>query len=607
MSPAEEVKSRLDIVEVVREYVSDLKPAGANFKGRCPFHEERSASFMVSKSKQMWHCFGCNEGGDVFTFVMKEEGIEFPDALRLLAEKAGVRLRQEDPGVRTERQRLQSLLEAAADFWATTLWEGDTAREARRYLQDDRHLLPETVRAWRLGCAIDSWDSLVNHLGAVGFTEEEMVKAGLAVHKMATRGRSVYDRFRNRLMFPISNAQGQIIGFTGRTLSTAPNSTEAKYVNTPETLLYHKGSVLYGLDKAKNEIRKQDLVVLVEGNVDVMTSHQAGVSNVVAASGTALTEDQLRTLQRYTEHLAFCFDADAAGETATLRGLFAALAAGADVSLITLPPRADGGTYKDPDELIREKPEAWAAAIAARQSVMEHYFARLMKGRDLSKLADKQAITKFLLPIIGRLPDPVTATHYLQKLAAAVSVPEKYLREALAKAVPATPNKAQPATPAPKPTPTVRRDGRTIQSERLVAALIRLPKELGFVAEQITPEVLDPSQLPLYREMIVFYTAHQSTDWQNAGFIEQLNMASVEGSALNERLALATLLADREFADLDDTEVRRELLSTIKRLKDAYIRSKLVELQRQLSDQPNDANLLQEFHTWTRKRADLDI
>jgi len=337
MSPAEEVKSRLDIIDVVSEYFP-LKPAGANWRARCPFHEERTPSFMVSKSKQIWHCFGCGEGGDIFSFVMKQEGLEFPDALRLLADKAGVRLKAEDPTIRSERQRLMALLEAAVVFWSEVLWREVSAKSAMSYLVEERKLKPETIRAWRLGYASDSWEALINHLVKLGYKEEEMIKSGVAIRKMETRGRGAYDRFRNRIIFPIANTSGQIIGISGRTLSSS--ETEAKYVNTPETLLYYKGQVLYGLDKAKTSVKQQNLAIIVEGNMDAIASHETGVANVVASSGTALTQDQVRLLKRFTDNLAFAFDADAAGESATLRGLVMALSDGCQVSLIRLPLRS---------------------------------------------------------------------------------------------------------------------------------------------------------------------------------------------------------------------------------------------------------------------------
>ncbi|MFA5954939.1 MAG: DNA primase, partial [Patescibacteria group bacterium] len=349
MTPTEEIKSRLDIADVIGEYIT-IKPAGANFKARCPFHEEKSASFMISKPKQIWHCFGCGEGGDIFSFVMKQEGLEFPDALRLLAAKAGIQVVAEAPEKRTERERLGRVLATSVQFWQETLWKASEARDAREYLQNRRLILPATIREWRLGFAPASWDALVMYLAKQGIAEEDMIHAGVAVRKMASGGRGVYDRFRSRIIFPLTNAHGQVVGATGRAMPGA--DTEAKYVNTPETLLYKKGEVLYGLDRAKVVIRHEQRIVMVEGNVDVISSHQAGVANVVAASGTALTTEQVRLIKRYTTGIAFAFDTDSAGEAATMRGLITAMENGLDVFLITLPRRADGSSYKDPDECI---------------------------------------------------------------------------------------------------------------------------------------------------------------------------------------------------------------------------------------------------------------
>ena len=622
MSPAEEVKSRLDIIDVIREYVP-LKPAGANWRACCPFHNEKTPSFMVSKPKQMWHCFGCGEGGDVFTFVMKQEGLEFPDALRLLAEKAGVRLRQERPEERTERQRLSVLLEATVTFWSKVLWEEPLAREARRYLQDERHFLPETIRDWRLGYAQDSWDALVNHLAALGFNDDEMTKAGVAIRKMEMHGRSVYDRFRNRIMFPIADAHGRIVGTTGRILDTASMKVPAegwsvsggKYVNTPETLLYRKGSVLYGLDKAKAEIRRQNLAVLVEGNMDVIASHQAGVTNVVAASGTALTMSQVETIKRYAEGVAFCFDADPAGETATLRGLTVALSAIPKVAIIQLPKRPDGQTYKDPDECVRENPEAWRAAIISAEPVMEYYFRRAVEDRDLSRLEDKQQVTKTLLGLISELPDSVAVAHYLQKLASLVQVPERYLREAL-------PRRAEPSRLAAGAalTPPPRRDGQLVQSERLLAALLRRPEQAGYVISAVVPEMLASELRELYRAMVVHYTENSAVapvDWLNPAFSSRLKEAELStpsSISLTDQLAVLSLLSDKEFAEVGPLEVERDLIGSIKRLKKAYLKQQLRELEQSLrvseSSSPLDPErqrvLLNDLQTLSRELRELD-
>ena len=613
MSPTEEIKSRLDIIDVISEYFP-LKPAGANWRARCPFHEERTPSFMVSKAKQIWHCFGCGEGGDIFGFIMKQEGLEFPDALRLLADKAGVQIKFEDPAIRSERQRMFNLLEAAVSFWSEVLWQERAAETARRYFMEERKLKPETIRAWRLGYALDSWEALINHLVKLGYKEEEMIKSGVAVRKMETRGRSAYDRFRNRLMFPIANTQGQVIGATGRILSAS--ATEAKYVNTPETLLYHKGQVLYGLDKAKAAIKQQNLAIVVEGNMDAIASHEADVANVVASSGTALTTEQARLLKRFTENLAFAFDADAAGESATWRGLATVLSEGCQVSLISLPLRPDGKRFKDPDECIRANPKLWLEAIAKAEPMLEHYFRRAATEYDLTKLEDKQRVTKLILPLIGRLPDQVAMSHYLKKLANLVEVQERYLREALERQPSAGGGSVQRAANAVPAASAPVKDSRWAQSERLLAGLIAAPAQMGYAAAVTTPEMISPEYAALYREMVVFFTeqgGNDKIDWLGQEFAAYLNKNAANGVS-PEQLSVLALLADKEFSDFTPLEIERELLSSVNRLKRGHLRVILQKLENDIrsieqspaKDEDRLASLFKEFQTVSAELAKMD-
>lgn len=618
MTPVEEVKSRLDIIDIISEYFP-LKQAGANWRARCPFHDERTPSFMVSRAKQIWHCFGCGEGGDVISFVMKQEGLEFPDALRLLADKAGVRLKTEDPSLRSERQRLMSLLEAASVFWSEELWQQSGAVAAMRYLTEERRLKSETIRAWRLGYAPDSWEALMNYLSKLGYKEEEMIKSGVAIRKMEMRGRGAYDRFRHRLIFPIANTSGQIVGASGRTLSQ--NTTEAKYINTPETLIYRKGHILYGLDKAKTEIKRQNLTIVVEGNMDAVASYEAGVSNVVASSGTALTQEQVRLLKRYTDNLVFAFDADAAGESATLRGLVTALTEGCQVSLIQLPLDADGRRYKDPDECIRANPALWREAIAAAEPMLEHYFRRASTEHDLTKLADKQKVTKLLLSLISYIPDPVASSHYLKKLSDLVSVPERYLRENLSKtSSQPTASRGLPGSAAAASTGSgtsaKTRDSRAIQSERLLAAIIASPKNIGFVSGVITLDMLAPEYMGTYRAMIMFYAEKRESDkldWQGQDFSDHLKRQTEDESAA-PKLTVLTLLADKEFTGLEAREMEQEVLATVNRLKKLHLKSVLQRLENDIRtieqsatpDKDRLAVLFDEFKTTSAELTKMD-
>lgn len=441
MDAPQEIKSRLDIADVVGEYIP-LKPGGSGaFKANCPFHQERTPSFYVSRPRQSWHCFGCDQGGDLISFVMRMEGMEFLEALEHLAQKAGVTLPKFDGEKASRRKRIHEVSEIAMKFFRSTLEHAPEAEAARAYVKK-RGLDDLTTDLFGIGFAPDSWDALSKALASKGVTEQEMILAGVVAK--SERGSGVYDRFRGRVMFPIADVHGNVVGFTGRILEshttpnpssdTTPNpsserrGTEAKYVNTPETAAYRKSGVLYGLDKAKGEIRRADLAVIVEGNMDVVGSHQFGVTNVVASSGTALTNEQLALLKRFTTNLAIAFDQDSAGTAATMRGLDLARAQDFNIKIITLPPEAG----KDPDDVVRKDPQLWKDAIKNAMGIMDWIYREAFKEqRTKSSGEGKKEISRRVLPEIKRIADPVERDHWMKKLARDLDVSEGALREAL--------------------------------------------------------------------------------------------------------------------------------------------------------------------------------
>jgi len=376
---------------------------------------------MVSPERQMWHCFGCGEGGDIFSFVMKIEGLEFRDALKLLAEKAGVELKSS--GYKSnntgKKKRVLEVVEISRKFYEECL-KIKTGKKAFDYLLD-RGLSKNTIEKFQLGYAPDSWDLLSKFLQKKGYKENEIFSAGMMVKK--DRG-GYYDRFRKRIMFPINNVSGQTVGFSSRVMP-GQDESQAKYINTPETVLYNKSNILYGLDKAKMAIRKNDSAILVEGNMDVIASFQAGVENVVAASGTALTAEQIRIIKRYTDNIAFSFDLDSAGIKAANRGIEIALAEGMSVQVITVP---EG---KDPADCVKSNPDLWKEAVKNPKPIMEFYFDSVFAKYDLTKIEDKKKIAAELLNIISKISNKIEQSHYLQMLAEKLSVDEKVLRETL--------------------------------------------------------------------------------------------------------------------------------------------------------------------------------
>ncbi|HPY99517.1 MAG TPA: DNA primase, partial [bacterium] len=315
MSPAEEIKAKLDIVEVIREYLQ-VKAVGVNFQALCPFHREKSPSFVISPDKQIWHCFGCGKGGDVLSFVQEMEGLSFPDTLRLLAPKAGVVLRQAAAGEYSKRGRLLDCLESAARQYVNYLENDATGRRMKAYLLK-RGLSENTIKDWQIGYGSEQWTAMFDYLRSQKFTEQEIFAAGLAGR--SERG-SVYDRFRDRIIFPIREASGTLIAFTARVNpEKADTVTGGKYINSPQTEVYDKSRVLFALDKAKKAIKERGFAIVVEGQMDAIACHQHGFTNTVASSGTALTREQLKLLKRFSNNLVLSFDMDSAGQLAADR------------------------------------------------------------------------------------------------------------------------------------------------------------------------------------------------------------------------------------------------------------------------------------------------
>ncbi|MBI2551248.1 DNA primase [Candidatus Uhrbacteria bacterium] len=419
LEPKDEIKRRLNIAELIGEYVP-LKPAGGSGKkGLCPFHGEKTPSFHVSEERQTWHCFGCNEGGDCFAFVMKMEGIDFPEALRLLAVRTGVEITRFTSEGSQEKQRLTALNELAAKFYRKVLTDTAPGERGRTYLAS-RDIPVALAEKFGLGFAPDGWDHLAQFFLRRGYGGTEGQKAGLLLPRKS--GSGSIDRFRKRLMVPLRDHHGAVVGFTGRVIDS---EDQPKYMNSPETPIYHKGSIMYGLDLAKTAIKKAGFVVIVEGNLDVIASHKAGVEQVVGSSGTALTKDQLSLLKRYTSTVVFSFDQDAAGFKAAQRGIREARALGFDIRAAILAPEAG----KDPDDAVRKDPALWRATIEKTVPIMQYYIEQATRGKDLTKVDDKRAVGAFLLPELAAIEDVVEREHWLQQVADLLRIDMGVVRE----------------------------------------------------------------------------------------------------------------------------------------------------------------------------------
>lgn len=416
----EDVKSRSEIVGVINDYVT-LRKKGKNYWGNCPFHGEKTPSFSVNPDKQFFYCFGCGAGGNVFTFVTKIDGIGFSEAVKKLAQRAGVAVPEvekspEEKRKEQERTELLAVTKYAAALFHGCLMKSGAAQEARIYLKK-RGIQQQTIEKFQLGYAPPDWDALLSHLVRKGFSPEIMEKAGLVVAR--TTGGGHYDRFRSRVMFPIHNTHGAVVGFGGRILDNA----QPKYLNSPETPLFNKRHQLYGLYFAASEIRTAAQIIVVEGYMDVITAHQNGVSNVVATLGTAFTSEQARLLLKHAYNLYIAYDTDAAGQSATLRSLGMLSGMGANVKVLSVP---DG---KDPDEYIRNHgKDSFIGLLQNAQGLIQYYLAQAIAGEDTASPTGKANVVKRMLPLLSELKNEVEIDEYLRIIADQLKVDEAAMR-----------------------------------------------------------------------------------------------------------------------------------------------------------------------------------
>jgi len=419
MSVVDDVKQQVDIIEIVGQYTT-LKKAGRNLTALCPFHSEKNPSFFVYPDQQSWHCFGaCNTGGDVFSFVMKKENMDFGEVLRLLAQRVGITIpsRIEPDSGKEEKERLYQINDAAALYFHNLLLNSPEAKKARDYLES-RSLSPTTISDFQLGFALNSWEAFKQYLLEKDFKESEILEAGLLVE---TEDGKTHDRFRNRLVFPINDARGRTIGFGARVL----DDSLPKYVNSPQTPLFDKSGIIYGLHMAAQTIRKQDLVVLVEGYTDVISAHQNGFQNVVAAMGTSVTERQVSVLKRLSKNIALALDADSAGEEAMLRCVSYENILKAEIKVIILP---EG---KDPDDVIRTDSGKWQTLVADAVPVIDYTMNMVSSRLDMNSAIGKSALISSLLPFIARVRDVTRQAHYISKLSSISETNSRTLDAAL--------------------------------------------------------------------------------------------------------------------------------------------------------------------------------
>jgi DNA primase len=605
MSSIEEVKSRLDIVEIIGEQVP-LKKAGRNYKGLCPFHQEKTPSFIVFPESQHYHCFGCGAKGDAFTFVMQTENVDFPEALRLLARRAGVVLRPPTPQEQEsdrQRHRLQELNLAAAQFFQHQLRYGDAGAMARGYLEQ-RGMTAETIETYLLGYAPDRWDALSAYLRERGYHDDELNTAGLVVERESARRpgeHPYYDRFRNRLIFPIRDLQGHVVGFGGRALA---EDQQPKYLNSPQTPLFDKGAVLYGLDQAGAAIRRQGQAVLVEGYFDVLMAHQQGYKNVVAPMGTALTTTQVSLLKRLTHRLFLALDADAAGALAMLRGL-EVIREAMDERTVLVPTaqgllrserELDGEVRivvlpagEDPDEVIRASPAQWEERIAKALPVLEFALQQIAQQADLSTAKGKAEAVRQALPLLAEVHDPVEQAHYIQRLAHIVQVEERAIAVQLRRPGPARVGRAGPgrvreATPIAPEIPLLTRKEDVVEGYFL-ALLYRFPQLPGRLPAGIAA-LLSQEEHRVLLEMLMQGTARAAEDLPSElrSHLEDLSSHFQADLSLDEQTARRALEATVDRLEvLANERQRREYSDVLAQAEEEGNRDMIQEVRGRLS------------------------
>lgn len=506
MNNIEEIKNRVDIVDLVSENVK-LRHSGKNYTGFCPFHANtRTAAFVVWPETGTWRCFGeCNEGGDIFRYIMKREGVDFKEALKMLAERAGIELQPLSPAAKEESERsevLRKILEETVVFYRHQLRNTDAGHAAQEYLRSKRGITAETEEVWGLGYAPDSWDALMNHFKQKGYPVQDLVDAGLVSEREDGR---VYDRFRHRLMIPIRDINGKMAGFGGRVLN--PDDLP-KFMNSPQTILFDKSAILFGLDRARKAIRSTNQAVIVEGYFDVIVPHQEGFENLVSPMGTALTEAQMRQLKRFTRQFVMALDPDAAGQKATLRGLEVAREAldhegdpvfnargllryesrlKADLRVSTLPDDLD------PDEIVLRDKQEWQQIVNSARPIIYHVLDTLIVDQDIEDPKVKSSIASQVLPLVRDIPNPIERDAYRQYIARTLKIDERALAETSpsqrkSRRIPRRTQQEQASAIATHQVQTASEQGKLYHLEQEIIAFLCKAPELRFRIDRFLRE-----------------------------------------------------------------------------------------------------------------------
>jgi len=602
----QEIKDKLDIVKVVGSYIK-LKKSGANYRAICPFHSEKKPSLFVSPARQIWKCFGCGASGDIFGFVKQIEGVEFGDALRILAKRAGVELKKQDPKLRTKRQRLYEVCEIGCQFFEKQLKSSSTGKKARKYLLD-RGIKEESIKKWRLGYSPDTWSELSDFLVGKGYQRSEVIKAGLAVKSSKSKGS--YDRFRGRIIFPIFDLHSQVVGFGGRVFGKEKEEKEiAKYINIPQTPLYNKSKILYGLNQAKVSIRKKNQCILAEGYTDVIMSHQAGFDNTVATSGTSLTSSHLNILKRYSDNLLLAFDMDVAGNTATKRGIDMAQRKGFGIKVIRMPED------NDPADIVSENPKKWGQIIEKAKSIVGFYFDSAFSKFSKKTAEGKKKIGEMVLPAIKRIPNQIERAHWIQELSNRLGIPEEDVFEQFKLTNKTSSSSSRPEVIEPDQQETSTQSSRIsktrkeILEERALSLLFACPEHF---------ELLEDDHFPCFSEK------SSQLLKQVCSCVSKTQKKEKKEKALNQTLEKIKKEENEEFKELIDTlclkgevdmegemEPTTEIKFCLNELKSINIKKRLKKISEEIKEAEQNQNeqeitdLIKKFKKFSQKLREI--
>lgn len=575
MDDAEIVKSKVDIVEVISSYVL-LKKAGRNLSGLCPFHSEKTPSFMVSPDRQVFKCFGCGEGGDVFTFLEKVEGWTFVEVLEELAKRVGVKLKTfvgSEQG--KQKDKLLLINATASKFYSYLLNKHKLGEKAREYLAK-RGIKEEIWKKFDVGYAPPGWDNTLHALLKRGFSASDISAAGLVIAR-STRsyggqahredGGGFYDRFRDRLMFPLKDQRGVVVGFSGRTIGSETRQ-EPKYINSPETPIFSKSSLLFGLDLARDSIRTKNEAILVEGEFDVISAYQAGITNIVATKGTAFGERQVGLLSRICENVAVCFDGDLAGDKASRRGIEMLDAVGLTVKVVSL------GKFKDPDEFCHQDPEGFKKAIKKAANVYDYFIESANSRFDAGSADGKKKIGRELIPVISKISDDMVRAHYISKLARVLDLDVSLVSEAISKKQVNIPDVGQKINAQTL-------DNLEIEKYFLALFITGESVEKSFFKELESDDFLDGSCRELWNWL---RDIMRNSRTQTIGKVLE-NLPTQHKSFVDN---LYLIDVGREFLDKD---VRNEELRKITvRIEEKSLKAKLVALSRKIREAEKDGD-----------------